>query len=65
MLVTEMLQVLRSVVHEKIKRDNGSEVLLISQDFEASSYLSYDVVSGGDITPCIKIYKTLVVFRFW
>ena len=26
--------------------------------------LSYDVASGSDITPCIKICKPLVVYRF-
>ena len=26
--------------------------------------LSYDVESGSDITPCIKIDKALVVYRF-
>ena len=32
-----------------------------------SSYiltLSYDVASGSEITPCNKIYKSLVVYRF-
>ena len=28
-------------------------------------YLLYDVESSGDITPCIKIDKPLVVYRFW
>ena len=27
-------------------------------------YLSYDVVSGSEITPCNKIDKPLVVYRF-
>ena len=27
--------------------------------------LSYDVRSGSEITPCIKINKPLVVYRFW
>ena len=27
-------------------------------------YLSYDVASGSEITPCNKIDKTLVVYRF-
>ena len=27
-------------------------------------YLSYDVASGSKITPCNKIDKTLVVYRF-
>ena len=26
--------------------------------------LSYDVMSGSDIMPCIKISKPLVVYRF-
>ena len=26
--------------------------------------LSYDVASGSEITPCNKIYKPLVVYRF-
>ena len=28
------------------------------------SYLSYDVASGSEITPCNKIDKPLVVYRF-
>ena len=28
------------------------------------SYLSYDVASGSEITPCNKICKPLVVYRF-
>ena len=27
-------------------------------------YLSYDVASGSEITPCNKICKPLVVYRF-
>ena len=27
-------------------------------------YLSYDVASGSEITPCNKMYKPLVVYRF-
>ena len=27
-------------------------------------HLSYEVASGSEITPCYKIYKPLVVFRF-
>ena len=27
--------------------------------------LSYDVMSGSDIMPCIKIDKPLVIYRFW
>ena len=27
-------------------------------------YMSYDVMSGSEITPCIKIEKPLVVYRF-
>ena len=27
-------------------------------------YLSHDVASGSDITPCNKIHKPLVVYRF-
>ena len=26
---------------------------------------SHDVVSGSDITPCNKIDKPLVVYKFW
>ena len=29
-----------------------------------SIYLSYDVASGSEITPCNKIGKPLVVYRF-
>ena len=29
-----------------------------------NNYLSYDVESGSEITPCNKIYKPLVVYRF-
>ena len=28
-------------------------------------HISFDVASGSDITPCIKIDKRLVVYRFW
>ena len=28
------------------------------------NYLSYDVASGSEITPCNKICKPLVVYRF-
>ena len=27
--------------------------------------LSYGIMSGSDITPCIIIDKTLLVYRFW
>ena len=27
-------------------------------------HLSHDIVSGSDTTPCNKIYKPLVVYRF-
>ena len=29
-----------------------------------SNYLSYDISSGRDITPCNEIYTPLVVYRF-
>ena len=32
--------------------------------FNFKGYLSYDVVSGSEITPCNKICKPLVVYRF-
>ena len=28
-------------------------------------YHNYDIPSGGEITPCIKIDEPLVVYRFW
>ena len=28
-------------------------------------YLSYDIVYRSKIAPCIKVYKLLVVYRFW
>ena len=31
---------------------------------EAEFFLSYDVASGSEITPCNKICKPLVVYRF-
>ena len=37
--------------------------LMIKTSFTVLT-LSYDVVSGSDIMPCIKIYKPLVVCRF-
>ena len=33
-------------------------------DKKVYSILSYDVASGSEITPCIKIDKPLVVYRF-
>ena len=27
-------------------------------------HLSYDIASGSEITPCIKVHKPLVVYRF-
>ena len=32
--------------------------------FGAQNIFSYDVASGSEITPCIKIDKPLVVYRF-
>ena len=32
--------------------------------YAQSPHLSYDVASGSDITPCNKIDKPLVVYRF-
>ena len=40
-------------------------VLLFSKiDFRLDFYLSYDVASGSEITPCNRIDKPLVVYRF-
>ena len=36
-----------------------SHLLIIEEN-----YLSYDVASGSEITPCNKIDKPLVVYRF-
>ena len=33
-------------------------------DWFSISSLSYDVASGSEITPCIKIDKPLVIYRF-
>ena len=45
------------------------QVIKISQMFPflfiaTELYLSYDVASGSEITPCNKICKPLVVYRF-
>ena len=31
---------------------------------KTNAYLSYDIVSGSDIMPCIKIYKFVLFFCF-
>ena len=45
---------------------NGQILSICSKDFEQkrNSNLSYDVASGSEITPCNKICKPLVVYRF-
>ena len=42
---------------------HGWKILKISTR-PTSQYLSYDVASGSEITPCNKICKPLVVYRF-
>ena len=37
----------------------------INAQEEEYGILSYEVRSGSDITPCNKINKPLVVYRFW
>ena len=46
--------------------DIDSEIFTRTLFFANSvkTYLSYDVASGSEITPCNKIDKTLVVYRF-
>ena len=36
----------------------------IKSDLQRYNFLSYDVASGSEITPCNKIDKPLVVYRF-
>ena len=40
----------------------GIEENMIAE--EVKTILSYEVASGSDIRPCIKIFKPLVVYRF-
>ena len=49
--------------------DEVNKILLLSNLFEMACRqqelnLSYDVASGSEITPCNKICKPLVVYRF-
>ena len=37
---------------------------MIHMNQKTKSILSYDVASGSEITPCNKIVKPLVVYRF-
>ena len=64
-----MLNILRTMVHcnEETwqKHDNVLLNILAVVFLQLNiSYLSYDVASRSEITPCIKIYKQLVVYRF-
>ena len=44
---------------------NGSTKYQLSDSSAATEIsLSYDVGSGSEITPCNKVYKQLVVYRF-
>ena len=42
----------------------GSDSMSINPYCAGYFYLSYDVASGSEITPCNKIDKPLVVYRF-
>ena len=42
---------------------SGKELIEMSLSYD-KMYLSYDVSSGSEITPCNKIDKPLVVYRF-
>ena len=49
-----------------VKKENNFNYPLIVKAFKNAKYqLSYDVASGSKITPCIKIDKPPVVYRFW
>ena len=41
----------------------GESCCLFSSENKMQFYLSYDVASGSEITPCNKIHKPLVVYR--
>ena len=59
----------RSALSCKLKRDNSLLTIYSVNYFTmliaiADLFLSYDVASGSEITPCNKIDKPLVVYRF-
>ena len=59
----------RSALLCKLKRDNSLLTIYSVNYFTmliaiADLFLSYDVASGSEITPCNEIDKPLVVYRF-
>ena len=56
-------------LHKKLFEDYLPEIRPVNNISEAvevdiNLFLSYDVASGSEITPCNKICKPLVVYRF-
>ena len=51
-------------IYEDLRMSLVSEAMLVNSAFAGYSDLSYDVASGSVITPCNKIDKPLVVYRF-
>ena len=67
MIVYNMALYICDKYQHNIMRWSTYLLFLFINHFKALSfynYLSYDVASGSDITPCIKIDKPLVVRRF-
>ena len=58
--------ILKRNYHENLPRMQSIKVLKQNSLYALSRYLSlsYDVASGSEITPCNKIDKSLVVYRF-
>ena len=51
--------------HEKLpRRQIVNMVNIYEMTLSVKLCFSYDIASGSDITPCIKIDKPLVVYRF-
>ena len=55
---------IRSIELGNIRGRDGSEMMQCSRLIYLQIPLSYDVASGSEITPCNKICKSLVVYRF-
>ena len=61
--LTKPIYKVQNLTHPDIhshQMESGSTVYA----YEAELHLSYDVASGSEITPCNKINKPLVVYRF-
>ena len=52
-------------IDETAKAQTSLRICAVSPEPSLFVYLSYDVVSGRDVTLCTKIDKPLVVYRFW